>query len=114
MIARLIAPWRRLHAGLVMGRKARVDCFQTAADLLDAGFELERALAVTARALGGKGGRARLIASWGAALPAGRFAQAMADTVPAAEAMIPTRSCCASNARRGMKTAKVRGGPDCA
>ena len=54
MIARLIAPWRRLHAGLVMGRKARVDCFQTAADLLDAGFELERALAVTARALGGK------------------------------------------------------------
>ena len=88
MIARLIAPWRRLHAGLVMGRKARVDCFQTAADLLDAGFELERALAVTARALGGQGGRARLVASWGAALPAGRFAQAMADTVPAAEAMI--------------------------
>ena len=27
---------------------------------------------------------------------------------------IPTRSCCASNARQGRKTAKVRGGPDCA
>ena len=49
MTARLAAPLRRLHAALVMGRKARVDCFQTVADLLDAGFELERALDVTAR-----------------------------------------------------------------
>ena len=70
-----------------MGRKARVDCFQTVADLLAAGFELERALEVTARA-SGHGGRARLIASWRAALPAGRFAEAMAGSVPAAEAMI--------------------------
>ena len=87
MIARLTTPLRRLHAGLVMGRKARVDCFQTVADLLDAGFELERALDVTARAMTG-GSRARLIASWRAALPAGRFAEAMAASVPAAEAMI--------------------------
>ena len=88
MIARLTMPLRRLHAGLVMGRKARVDCFQTVADLLDAGFELERALDVTALALGGRGGRARLIASWRRALPASRFAEAMAASVPAAEAMI--------------------------
>ena len=88
MIARLAAPWLRLHDALVMGRKARVDCFQTVADLLDAGFELERALDVTALALGGRGARARLIGSWRTALPAGRFAQAMAASVPAAEAMI--------------------------
>ena len=88
MIARLLTPLRRLHASLVMGRKARVDCFQTVADLLDAGFELERALDVTARALGGGGARARLIASWRRALPASRFAEAMAASVPAAEAMI--------------------------
>ena len=71
-----------------MGRKARVDCFQTVADLLDAGFELERALDVTAQALAGRGARSRLIASWRAALPQGRFAEAMAGSVPAAEAMI--------------------------
>ena len=84
----VIAPLRRLYAGLVMGRKARVDCFQTVADLLDAGFELERALDVTAHALARRGARARLISSWRAALPAGRFADAMAASVPAAEAMI--------------------------
>ena len=88
MIARLGTGLRRLHAAMVMGRKARVDCFQTVADLLDAGFELERALDVTARALGGTGGRARLISSWRRALPQGRFAQAMASSVPPAEAMI--------------------------
>ena len=88
MIGRLGTGLRRLHAALVMGRKARVDCFQTVADLLDAGFELERALGVTARALGGTGGRARMISSWRAALPQGRFAQAMASSVPPAEAMI--------------------------
>ena len=87
MIARPADAWGRLRAALVMGRKARVDCFQTIADLLDAGFELERALDVTARAMPG-GGRARLIASWRAALPAGRFAQTMAASVPPAEAMI--------------------------
>ena len=87
MIARLADAWGRLHATLVMGRKARVDCFQTIADLLDAGFELERALDVTARTAAG-GGRARLIASWRAALPAGRFGDAMAASVPPAEAMI--------------------------
>ena len=58
------------------------------ADLLDAGFELERALDVTAQALAGRGARSRLIASWRAALPQGRFAEAMAGSVPAAEAMI--------------------------
>ena len=88
MIARAAAPLRRIHAGLVMGRKARVDCFQTVADLLEAGFELERALDVTAQALGGRGSRARLIGSWRRALPAGRFAEAMSSSVPAAEAMI--------------------------
>lgn len=88
MIARAYAAWRRLHAGLVMGRKARVDCFRTVADLLEAGFELERALDVTARALAGRGGRAGLIQGWRRALPAGRFAEAMAASVPAAEAMI--------------------------
>ena len=87
MIGRLAMPLGRLHAALVMGRKARVDCFQTVADLLDAGFELERALDVTARTAAG-GGRARLIASWRAALPAGRFGDAMAASVPASEAMI--------------------------
>ena len=87
MIARPADAWGRLRAALVMGRKARVDCFQTIADLLDAGFELERALDVTARTAAG-GGRARLIASWRAALPAGRFAQTMAASVPPAEAMI--------------------------
>ncbi len=87
MTVRMVMPLRRLHAALVMGRKARVDCFQTVADLLDAGFELERALGVSVRAMPG-GGRARLIQSWRAALPAGRFAQAMAASVPASEAMI--------------------------
>ena len=88
MIARAGTALRRVHATLVMGRKARVDCFQTVADLLDAGFELERALDVTAQALAGRGARARLIGSWRAALPAGRFAETMAASVPAAEAMI--------------------------
>ena len=78
----------RLLSAFFMGRKARVDCFQTLADLLDAGFELERALDVTVRALGGRGGRARLIAAWRDALPAGRFAEAMAASTPPAEAMI--------------------------
>ena len=58
MIARSATALRRVHAVLVMGRKARVDCFQTVADLLDAGFELERALDVTAQALAGRGARA--------------------------------------------------------
>ena len=53
-----------------------------------AGFELERALDVTAQALAGRGARARLIGSWRAALPAGRFPETMAASVPAAEAMI--------------------------
>ena len=88
MIARFTTPLRRLHATVVMGRKARVDCFQTVADLLDAGFELERALDVTSRALAGRGARARLIAYWRRSLPAGRFAEAMAVSVPPAEAMI--------------------------
>ena len=87
MTGRLLAPLRRLHAALVMGRKARVDCFQTVADLLDSGFELERALDVTAHAMG-HGGRARLVASWRKALPAGSFTHAMASSVPASEAMI--------------------------
>ncbi len=52
---RLGAFGRRAIAALVLGRKARVDCFRTIADLLESGFELERALDVTVRAQRGQG-----------------------------------------------------------
>ena len=62
--------WRRAFAALVLGRKARVDCFRTVADLLESGFELERALDVTVRAQRGQGPslRAGLLEGWRRAL----------------------------------------------
>ena len=82
--------WRRAFAALVLGRKARVDCFRTVADLLESGFELERALDVTVRAQRGQGPsfRARLLEGWRRALIENRFAEAMAASAPPAEAMI--------------------------
>ena len=82
--------WRRAFAALVLGRKARVDCFRTVADLLESGFELERALDVTVRAQRGQGPslRAGLLEGWRRALIENRFAEAMAASAPPAEAMI--------------------------
>ena len=82
--------WRRAFAALVLGRKARVDCFRTVADLLESGFELERALDVTVRAQRGQGPsfRTRLLEGWRRALIENRFAEAMAASAPPAEAMI--------------------------
>ena len=82
--------WKRAFAALVLGRKARVDCFRTVADLLESGFELERALDVTVRAQRGQGPsfRARLLEGWRRALIENRFAEAMAASAPPAEAMI--------------------------
>ena len=82
--------WRRTSAALVLGRKARVDCFRTVADLLESGFELERALDVTVRAQRGQGPgmRAHLLEGWRRALIENRFAEVMADSAPPAEAMI--------------------------
>ena len=81
---------QRLAAALVMGRKARTDCFRMIADLLDAGFSLERALEIAAQASKdqGQAGRARLLGSWRRALLEDRFAEAVAGCLPASEAMI--------------------------
>ena len=79
--------WRRAFAALVLGRKARVDCFRTVADLLESGFELERALEVTVRGQG-PSFRAGLLEGWRRALIENRFAEAMAASAPPAEAMI--------------------------
>ena len=81
---------RRLAAALVLGRRARADVFRMIADLLEAGFSLERALEVAAQAAKdqGQGGRARLLRSWRQALLEDRFADAIAGSVPASEAMI--------------------------
>ncbi len=81
---------RRLVRVLLLGRKARVDVFRMVADLLDAGFSLERALEIAARAAKDQGqhGRARLLGAWRRALLEDRFADAIADSLPASEAMI--------------------------
>ena len=81
---------QRLAAGLVLGRKARVDVFRMIADLLEAGFSLERALSVAAQAAKeqGQGMRAGVIRSWRQALLEDRFAETAADALPASEAMI--------------------------
>ena len=82
--------FQRRLAKLAFGRKARVDCFRMIADLLDADFELERALEVTIRCYAEQGLalRAWVLADWRRALVANRFADAVAVTVPPAEAMI--------------------------
>ena len=82
--------WKRAAAALVLGRRARVDCFRTVADLLESGFELERALDVIVRAQRGQGPglRARLLEGWRRALVENRFSEAMAVSAPPAEAMI--------------------------
>ena len=81
---------QRLVAALVLGRKARADVFCMIADLLEAGFPLERALEIAARTAKeqGQGGRARLLQSWRKALLEDRFADAIAGALPASEAMI--------------------------
>ena len=81
---------RRIAGTLLLGRKARVDVFRMTADLLDAGFSLERALEIAAQAARDQGqhGRARLLGAWRTALLEDRFADAVADSLPASEAMI--------------------------
>lgn len=80
----------RLAGTLLLGRKARVDVFRMVADLLDAGFSLERALEIAARAAKDQGqhGRARLLGAWRKALLEDRFADAIAASLPGSEAMI--------------------------
>ena len=84
--------FQRRLAKLAFGRKARVDCFRMIADLLDAEFELERALEVTIRCYADQGQslRAWVLADWRRALLANRFAAGVGATVSAAEAMIFT------------------------
>ena len=80
----------RLAAGLVLGRRARTDVFRMIADLLEAGFSLERALSIAAQVAKDQGQRARagLLLSWRRALLEDRFAGTVADALPASEAMI--------------------------
>ena len=80
----------KLAAALVLGRKARVDVFRMIADLLEAGFSLERALGIAAQVAKDQGQRARaqLLLSWRRALLEDRFAETAADALPASEAMI--------------------------
>ena len=81
---------QKLAGTLLLGRKARVDVFRMVADLLDAGFSLERALEIAARAAKDQGqrGRAQLLGAWRRALLEDRFADAVAGSLPASEAMI--------------------------
>ena len=81
---------QRLAGTLLLGRKARVDVFRMVADLLDAGFSLERALEIAAQAAKDQGqhGRAQLLGTWRRALLEDRFADAIAGSLPASEAMI--------------------------
>ena len=81
---------QRLAAALVLGRKARADVFRMIADLLEAGFPLERALEIAERVAKeqGQAARASLLRSWRRALLEDRFAKAIAASLPASEAMI--------------------------
>ena len=81
---------KRLAATLVLGRKARTDVFHMIADLLEAGFSLERALGIAAQVAKDQGQRARaqLLLSWRRALLEDRFAETVSDALPASEAMI--------------------------
>ena len=81
---------RRLSGALALGGRARVDVFRMIADLLEAGFSLERALEVSAQAAKDQGqtARARLLRSWRRALLEDRFAESAAGALPASEAMI--------------------------
>ena len=80
----------RLMAAFVFGRAARIDCFRTVADLLEAEFPLERALDTAARAFRDQGrtARARVLRRWRRALTEDRFAEAIARWLPPSEAMI--------------------------
>ena len=80
----------RLAAAFVFGRAARIDCFRTVADLLEAEFPLERALGVAARAFRDQGrtARGRVLQRWRRALTEDRFAKALARWLPPSEAMI--------------------------
>ena len=80
----------KLAAGLALGRKARTDVFRMIADLLEAGFSLERALGIAAQVAKDQGQRARaqLLLSWRRALLEDRFAETASDALPASEAMI--------------------------
>ena len=74
----------RLAAAFVFGRAARIDCFRTVADLLEAEFPLERALGVAARAFRDQGrtARGRVLQRWRRALTEDRFAKALARWLP--------------------------------
>ncbi len=82
--------WRRAWLEIVLGRRARVDCYRLIADLLEADFALEGALEIAARTARDEGHavRARILARWRRALLADRFADTAGRWVPAAEAMI--------------------------
>ena len=73
-----------------VSRKARVDIYATAADLLASGFSLERALAiaVTVATDQGRHIEARMVGAWQRALQNGRFADEVTHWVPSSEAMI--------------------------
>ena len=81
---------RTLAAALVLGRKARIDCFRIVADLLEAEFPLERALDVAARTARDQGRpiQARVLRRWRRALVEDRFAETVAGWLPPSEAMI--------------------------
>lgn len=79
-----------IAGALFLNRKARIDLYATIADLLDAQFALEEALAITARTSRdqGQNQQAWIVGRWQRALTRGRFAEEVGAFVPASEAMI--------------------------
>ena len=82
--------WKPLVCWAFLNRRARIDFYATVADLLDADFSLEAALAVTIQTARdqGRGQEAWIIRTWRDALVRGSFAGEVSTWIPASEAMI--------------------------
>ena len=82
--------WKKLLGPILLQRRARTDLYATIADLLDAEFALERALAVTERTARDQSRsiEAWILKQWRASLTRGRIAEEISNWVPASEAMI--------------------------
>ena len=82
--------WKKPYATVFLRRGQRIDLYHTVADLLNAEFSLERALAtaVTTMEAQGKTLEAKPLGYWQKALTRGTFASEVAAWTPASEAMI--------------------------
>ena len=82
--------WKPLVCWAFLNRRPRIDLYATVADLLDADFSLEAALAVAVQTARDQSHNqeAWIIRHWRDALVRGSFAEEVSDWIPASEAMI--------------------------